>query len=179
LQNTGYSKASVSQEIELETKKFSRTRDFANEVQRLLDRIAGNNQSFGEACVAFFGVTSAQGGTLLALPVKETLRMNELSKTVGVDSSTMTRMIDQLVEKDLVFRQTDVKDRRLVRIGLTASGQKLHRDLAGALAGFYRDSLDEIQEEEREMIIRSLERLNNAIARGLENCCRRYCGQEK
>jgi DNA-binding MarR family transcriptional regulator len=161
----------------LETGKLNKTRDFANEVQSLLDQISGNNRTFDEACKAFFGVTSAQGGTLLSLPVKDTMRMNELSKTVGVDTSTMTRMIDQLVDKDLVYRKTDTKDRRIVCIGLTASGEKLHQELAGALAGFYKDSLDEIPDKERETIIRSLERLNNAIAKGLENCCKKYCGR--
>jgi DNA-binding MarR family transcriptional regulator len=163
----------------VETKSFNKTRDFANEVQHLLDQISGNNRVFEESCVAFFGVTSAQGGTLLALPLETTLSMNGLSKGVGVDNSTMTRMINQLVDKGLVFRQTDEKDRRMVRIGLTVSGQKMHRELAGALAGFYKDSLDAIEDKERASIIHSLERLNSVIAKGLENCCKRHCNQQK
>jgi DNA-binding MarR family transcriptional regulator len=158
--------------------KFNKTRDFANEVQQLLDGISGNNHVFGEACVAYFGVTSAQGGTLLNLPSETTLSMNELSKSVGVDNSTMTRMINQLVEKGLVFRRQDEKDRRLVCVGLTDAGQKLQGDLSGALAGFYKDSLDEIAEQERQVIIQSLEKLNKAIAKGLENCCKRYCNRK-
>jgi DNA-binding MarR family transcriptional regulator len=159
----------------VKTGQFIRTRDFAKEVQHLLDRISKNNQAFEQACVAFFGVTGGQGDVLLSLSIDDTLRMNELSKAAGVDNSTMTRMIDQLVEKGLVIRQADAKDRRLVRIGLTDSGKKMHEDLAGALAGFYKDSLDNIQENEREVIIQSLETLNHAIARGMEECCRKNC----
>ncbi len=162
----------------MESKQFIRTRDFANETRHLLDRIEKTNQVYEAACVAFFGVTSSQGGTLLSLPLENTMRMNELSKAVGVETSTMTRMIDQLVDKEMVFRKADDKDRRLVRVGLTASGQKLNQELAEALVNFYRDSLDEIPEAERQTIIRSLERLNNAIARGLENCCKRYCNRQ-
>jgi DNA-binding MarR family transcriptional regulator len=158
-----------------DTEKFTRNRDFSNEVHRLLHQIAKTDDGYEQACVAFFGVTSSQGGTLLALPLKDTLKMNELSTIVGVDSSTMTRMVDQLVDKGLVSRKVDEKDRRLVCIGLTPAGQKLHRELDNALRDFYKDSLGEIREEERAVILQSLERLNSAMAKGVENCCKKYC----
>ena len=158
-----------------ETDKFIKNRDFANEVNRLLHQIAKTDDGYGSSCVAFFGVTTSQGGTLLALPLKDTLKMNELSASVGVDNSTMTRMVDQLVDKGLVFRQVDQKDRRLVCVGLTPAGQKLHRDLDRALRDFYADSLGEIREEERAVILQSLERLSSAMAKGVDNCCKKYC----
>jgi len=158
-----------------ESEKFSRNRDFSNEVHRLLHAMAKTDDGYEQACVAFFGVTSSQGGTILSLPVKDTLKMNELSTIVGVDSSTMTRMVDQLVDKGWVFRKVDQKDRRLVCIGLTAAGQKLHRELDRALRDFYKDSLGEIREDERAVILQSLEKLNSAMAKGVENCCKKYC----
>lgn len=161
------------------SEQLSSNRDFSNEVQRLLNQIAKSNQVYEEACVAFFGVTSSQGGTILSLPLKNTLKMNELSNIVGVDNSTMTRMVNLLVDKGLVFRKVDEKDRRLVRIGLTAAGQKLHKELAEALSGYYKDSMDEVRIEERAAIIRSLTKLNDAIARGVENCCKKYCSCQR
>ena len=158
-----------------ETDRFIRNRDFSNEVHRLLHQIAKTDDGFEQACVAFFGVTSSQGGTLLTLPPKGTLKMNELSTAIGVDSSTMTRMVDQLVGKGFVFRKVDKKDRRLVCIGLTAAGLKLHQELDVALRDFYKDSLGEIREEERAVILQILEKLNAAMAKGVENCCQKYC----
>ncbi len=148
---------------------FSRTRKFADEARHLIDQITKLNAGFESSCVAFFGVTSSQGGTILSLPVKDTLTMNELSNLVGVDNSTMTRMVNQLVDKSLVFRQADKKDRRLVCVGLTPEGQKLHEELADALENFYRDSLDSIKAEERAVIIESLKKLDSALTNGLEN----------
>lgn len=158
-----------------ESENFSRNRDFCNEVHRLLHQISKTDDRYEQACVAFFGVTSSQGGSLLSLPQKGTLKMSEMSTAVGVDSSTMTRMVDQLVDKGLVFRKVDEKDRRLVCIGLTAAGQKLHRELDNALRDFYKDSLGEIREKERAVILQSLEKLNMAMANGVENCCKKYC----
>jgi DNA-binding MarR family transcriptional regulator len=159
----------------MKSERINEARIFTNEARRLMDQMAKNNQIYEEACVAFFGVTSSQGGTILSLPLENTLRMNELSNVMGVDNSTMTRMVNQLVEKGLVLRKADEKDRRLVHVGLTAAGRKLHEELAGALDNFYKDSLDQIPEEERTTIIESLTKVNSAMARGLENCCKKYC----
>jgi DNA-binding MarR family transcriptional regulator len=155
--------------------KYIQPRDFANEAHRLMDQITKNSQVYEESCVKFFGVTSSQGGTLLSLPLNKTLKMNELSNAMSVDSSTMTRMVDQLVEKGLVQRKADDKDRRLVQIGLTAAGQKLNQELAAALEKFYQDSLDQIPEIERSAILQSLETVSLAMSKGLEECCKRYC----
>jgi DNA-binding MarR family transcriptional regulator len=152
-------------------------REFADKVHQLVNQIDKNNQAYEEACVNFFGVTSSQGGTILAIPVDSDLKMNELSAVVGVDTSTMTRMIDQLMNKGLVTRTTGEKDRRHVNIGLTEKGRKLHQELSGALDKFYQDSLEQIPVEERERIVNSLVTVNNAISHGLAECCNRYCKQ--
>jgi DNA-binding MarR family transcriptional regulator len=159
----------------LQTSQLNRTRDFASEAHQLIDRIARNNRVYEENCVKFFGVTSSQGGTILSIPLNDTLKMNELSNAVGVDNSTMTRMVDQLVDKGFVLRKAGDKDRRLVQIGLTPTGKKLRRELAGALENFYKDSLDQIPENEQAIILESLTKVNEAISKGLEECCKRYC----
>jgi DNA-binding MarR family transcriptional regulator len=156
-------------------KKTFRASEFANTVHRLIDQIAKNNRVYENACVNFFGVTPSQGGTILAIPIDNTLKMNELSKIVSVDNSTMTRMVDQLVKKELVIRKTIEKNRRHVHIGLTESGRKLHQELSKALEKFYQDSLEQISEDKRDWIIDSLVTVNKAIGNGLDECCNRYC----
>ena len=145
-------------------------RDFASQVLHLVSELVKNNEMCDRECVAQYGVTASQGYTILSLPAEGALRMNELSRIMGVDNSTMTRMVDQLVDKALVYRKPDEKDRRLVRVGLTAQGQELHRDLEEALQSFYKEALDEIQEHERVAIIHSLERLNQAYAKAFKVC---------
>jgi DNA-binding MarR family transcriptional regulator len=160
----------------MDSKRFNRNRDFISEVRLLLKQISSNNATYEESCVDFFGVTTSQGGTILSLPLESTLTMNELSNAVGVDNSTMTRMVDQLVDRELLFRKADENDRRVVRIGLTATGKKLHKDITNALFNFYQAALEEIQDEELMTILHSLKRLNDSIARGLDNCCKKHCG---
>ncbi len=145
-------------------------RDFAGQVLHLISELVKNSETCDRECVAQYGVTASQGYTILSLLPQDTLSMNELSKAMSVDNSTMTRMVDQLVDKALVHRKPDEKDRRLVRIGLTAQGKKLRTDLEEEMKNFYKLVLDDISEEERLGIIHSLEQLNTAIAKAIETC---------
>ena len=163
--------------MEIELNRLKSTEEFTDRVAFLFAQINKNNNTFEQACYKVFNITTSQADTLLKLSPRESLRMNELSEATGVDTSTMTRMVDQLIEKGLVLRHPDENDRRIVRVGLTLPGKKTRKELSDALASYYMESLDDISEPEREIIIQVLERLKNAVDKGLQNCCNRYCNQ--
>jgi DNA-binding MarR family transcriptional regulator len=52
--------------------------------------------------------------------------MGELSSELGVPLSTATRIVDWLVRADFVERVPDARDRRMVRVQMTASGQQFY-----------------------------------------------------
>ena len=55
--------------------------------------------------------------------------MSSLSKTLGVDNSTGTRLIDGLEKKGLVKRVRDEIDNRVIKIFLTNSGEKIYNSI--------------------------------------------------
>lgn len=82
----------------------------------------------------------------LARTPGESLTAGELARTVALSSGGATRLIDRLEATGLVAREADPRDRRVVRVGLTAAGhdallaalpvhlEGLERHLAGPLA---------------------------------------------
>lgn len=60
---------------------------------------------------------------------EEGLKMSSLSKTLGIDNSTGTRLIDGLETKGLVRRVRDKIDNRIVKIFLTDSGKKIYNTI--------------------------------------------------
>ncbi len=54
---------------------------------------------------------------------REPLRMGELNRYVLLSQPALSRMVDRLVERGLVRRDTDPADRRGVRLSLTDSGR--------------------------------------------------------
>ena len=84
---------------------------FIMNVQRALEELIKNYERCEQMCAAQYGVTVAQSYALLALPREETVTMNDLSQSMGLANSTMTRMVDQLVAKGLAVRDAPSRSR--------------------------------------------------------------------
>jgi len=63
----------------------------------------------------------AQCLAILSIP-KNGVQMRIVTKKLGIDKSTLTRIIENLEKLDLVFRKKNKKDRRSVKIYLTEQG---------------------------------------------------------
>ena len=61
------------------------------------------------------------------------LEMSSLSKTLGIDNSTGTRLIDGLEKKGLVIRVRDIIDNRIFKIFLTNRGKKIYSSIESEL----------------------------------------------
>jgi DNA-binding MarR family transcriptional regulator len=53
--------------------------------------------------------------------------MTELARFTAIDRTTLTRIADRLVDDGLAERRSDPRDRRQVRLALTADGVQRHR----------------------------------------------------
>jgi DNA-binding MarR family transcriptional regulator len=69
-------------------------------------------------------LTSAQIKVLMSFDLPGSYTMTELSRVNAVTVSTMTSMVDRLVQFDLVTRCYDEHDRRKVLVCLTGNGRK-------------------------------------------------------
>lgn len=137
--------------------------------QRKISEFIKNYELCDQLCAAQFNVTASQSATLLALPQDGNLTMNEISQAMELATSTMTRMIDQLVEKGLAQRATDPDDRRIVRVGLTLQGQQLRASLEKEYLEFYNLVMGEIREDELETILHVFDQINQAYEKAFQH----------
>ena len=70
-------------------------------------------------------MTVAQLRVLLLLHTEGQSRMSSIASTLGIAVSTATGITDNLVKKELVTRQDDPEDRRVVICSLSMKGQKI------------------------------------------------------
>jgi DNA-binding MarR family transcriptional regulator len=75
------------------------------------------------------GITHAQGSILLMLASGKYETAADLARELYIDSASMTRMIDRLEKRGLLFRVRRDDDRRVVSLRLTGAGQELARQL--------------------------------------------------
>ncbi|HEU5383756.1 MAG TPA: MarR family transcriptional regulator [Ktedonobacteraceae bacterium] len=82
------------------------------------------HQTF-ERALAEHGVTVAQWNVLVAIFHGDAATPFDLARFIDIDTGAVTRLVDRLVEKRLLDRCPDPKDRRSIRLVLTDKGQQL------------------------------------------------------
>lgn len=133
--------------------------DIITTVQSLMQAITREFHTLEKNVSVRCGITPSQWSTLLAFSDAEALKMNELSKRLALTTSTMTRMIDNLVAEGLVERKQDFTDRRAVMVCLTKEGKHLTEKLHKLQNEYFSTLLDNIDTEVRNQIIASLNNL--------------------
>ena len=91
----------------------------------LLGRAAVVKDRVLDSHLVNYSVTAAQFKVLI---IMERFRVDtpaELSRHLGLDSGSITRMLDRLEQKNLIERRRSEADRRQVQLVLTAEGQAL------------------------------------------------------
>ncbi|MEU5909561.1 MarR family transcriptional regulator [Micromonospora sp. NPDC047527] len=90
--------------------------------ERLLSRRLG-------AVLADDGLTIEAWRVLCLLADGQGHPMSEVSAEASLPPGTLTKLVDQLVDQNLVFRRVDALDRRRIRAYLTARGRREHERL--------------------------------------------------
>jgi DNA-binding MarR family transcriptional regulator len=76
-----------------------------------------------------YEITPEQWGIIRHLWEEEGLSQREIGEKASKDKPNITRMLDALEKKRLIFRQPDPRDRRKYCIYLTKEGKQLHERL--------------------------------------------------
>ena len=95
------------------------------------------------------------------------IEMSSLSKKLGIDNSTATRLIDGLEKKKLVKRKRGVSDNRVINVFLTNKGEKTCNSIELQLEKIGSSIETKIDVNSRGEIIESGISLNWAIIKQL------------
>lgn len=129
-------------------------------VIRLLERKLGILDMVESSCC---GVTFAQCHAIVEIGRVGTISLNDLADMLGLDKSTMSRTINNLVNNDLVLREIDPEDRRFVKIGLTEKGSKAFQEIEAGMNNYFNRIYLAIPETKRDQVLESLEILLSAL----------------
>jgi len=96
------------------------------------------------------GATLQVWRVLAALRERDGRRMGDLSDTISIEVSTLTRLVDNMEQKGLVSRRRDAADARVILLHVAPAGRRLTQRIlpiaeryeAVALAGFTTDETE-------------------------------------
>lgn len=130
--------------------------EFIEELQELTHDVVRVFQLLDREEKSRFGVTMTQSYTLQSIQFSEKMTMNQLSERMGLATSTMTRIVDNLVRDGYIERIRDEADRRLVFVTLTPDGGKLAEELGQCTRGCFTNIVDNISREERNSVLEGI-----------------------
>jgi DNA-binding MarR family transcriptional regulator len=104
-------------------------------------------------------ITPEEWGLLNRLWERDGQRQAELADATIRDRTTVTRLLDGMVNKGLVRRETDPDDRRAVQTWLTPEGRALRRELIPLTEELLHRALDGIAKRDLEITIATLRRV--------------------
>jgi DNA-binding MarR family transcriptional regulator len=90
--------------------------------------------------------------------------MGELGEISNFQLSTLTRVVDRLVERGLVAREADSFDRRVVRVSITNEGSQIVRKFEMARKKKVKSILMRLTSRERKDLIRVLQDIHKRIS---------------
>jgi len=106
-----------------------------------------------------FGITQATGYVLINIH-KEGTPVSQIANLLGVKTTSLSRILNNLEGLGLIYRETNRDDKRSVKVYLTALGME-KRELAKDVVRKFNSYLEEhIGSDERLVLVDTLKRIN-------------------
>ncbi|SJL84190.1 MarR family winged helix-turn-helix transcriptional regulator [Vibrio palustris] len=104
-------------------------------------------------------ITATQAKVLFQIDNLHNYRPSDIGKMLNVDKSSITRMVDRLLLKDLITRFPDPEDRRSCLLGLTEKGQQLIEQSKPIVHGALDDLEHVLTAEEQQQMRHCLQKI--------------------
>jgi DNA-binding MarR family transcriptional regulator len=141
----------------------------ANSLKESLVKIIRLLSALDESEMSCCGITLAQCHALVEIGQAGCLSLNTLAESLGLDKSTMSRTVENLVKQGFCGRESDAQDRRYVMIKLTPAGAAMYAQVKSGMDGWFAAIFDALPQEKRDQVLESAALLLEAISRS--GCC--------
>ena len=111
---------------------------------------------------AKYGTTQATGLVLLSID-REGTPSTSIAPSLGMEATSMSRIMKTLEDNALIYRKKDKKDKRMVRIFLTEEGVEKRRIAKKVVTGFLELIEEEIPQSKLSMFFEVMDSINGVI----------------
>jgi DNA-binding MarR family transcriptional regulator len=119
------------------------------------------------------GVTFHQFMILESVAREKELHMADLHKLLAVEKSTTTRLVNPLIKKGLIRRDTAAHDSRAAKLVLTGKGKETHKKVQACVTSFFQRVLGNVPAKKKNEVLESVKIFIAAIKKSTSgcNCC--------
>lgn len=116
-------------------------------------------------------ITPVQSHILYEVDRQHNPSMQQIAETLGTDITTFSRQVQSLIKINLIKKTPDPSDRRVYHLSLTVEGKYVATTIDQQMNAYLEEIFSYMSEFEKDMVIRSIKLLNDAMAKS-DNCCR-------
>lgn len=100
--------------------------------------------------------------------------MQQVADTLAMDITTFSRQIQTLIKMNLVSKTPLPEDRRFYQLSLTAQGNYVAAAIDAEMNQYLNEVLSKMSEFERDMVLKSIKLLNEAMSKSTVCCTPLY-----
>jgi DNA-binding MarR family transcriptional regulator len=112
-----------------------------------------------------YGGTMSVGFALLNINSEEGTPATKIGPMMGLETRSLTRLLNSMEEKGLIYRETDKNDKRSVRIFLTKAGKKNKEKARETVLRFNEAIREEISGQKLNVFFEVVQEINKVIER--------------
>jgi DNA-binding MarR family transcriptional regulator len=115
------------------------------------------------------GITATQLNVLKLLSEIGDLSLSELSRRIAAQNSTVTGIVDRMVQADLVVREQSAEDRRVWRIRPTDKGRGIAKKVQLAPWDLLHDAVESLDKKEKDALITVLRKVAAHVTKAIQD----------
>lgn len=136
---------------------------YVEELEELVRHVSNIIRKRGRDILADFDITPPQLNALQYLQKSGNLTIGELGEKMYLACSTATDLIDRMERNDLVERERDPHDRRVVRLRIKTKGYKMLEEVMASRKRYLATVLEKVSEEDKKQMVYSLKQLDELM----------------
>jgi len=125
-----------------------------------LSRVMRKVHRFSESNLSQYGITPSQFYVLSAVWERDGLKFKDLAKSLDMDGSTLTSILDRMERLDLVERRNDPEDRRSLLVFLKEKAKQKISEITHLAEGLDQEIKERFSDEEFATFERVLEKFS-------------------
>ena len=107
-----------------------------------------------------FGITQAIGYVLINIDQQEGTAVSQLAALLGVKATSLSRILNNMEEFGLIYREAAAGDKRSVKVFLTDFGKEKRQLAKGVVRSFNEYLNANLTLKEKNGLVKSLQKLN-------------------
>jgi DNA-binding MarR family transcriptional regulator len=133
---------------------------FAESIFNLFKAIKNESEECGKLCG---GLNEKELIIIIYIGKNENVKMSDISENIEAPMSTLTSIVDKLVERKFLTRDHSAEDRRVINVSLTSNGKAAYDIILTKRKNMAEKILSQLNEKEQTVFISHLNLLTSSI----------------